>query len=464
MKTDTIPYRRYTIEAEFTPDISYKPPRFHVDVKKLRLIKMVLKELLHFRGNTKVALDRPCVYGVFSGPLGGLAPRENLCVGCLRCTVENPDVVRIYPHPNQKLLGDSYILPKQVETILYEARTGRVPVSGAGYRGSFSGKGWDNIYLDFSVIVRPTRDGIHGREYISTKVDIGEKSLFLTFDNNGKVIAGKPKTVPIQVPFLFDATSTIIQNNQLLEILNRVSYDIKTMVIIPISSILRHRLYASHVIPLVDQHSVELLNDLPRSPRIVEINNWDSTIADKVKHGAPEAIMCARVPFTADIVEMVKIGIKVFHLTADYHGNVGNQFIADCITNTHERLVRAKVRENVTLIGSGGISMAEHVPKAIISGLDAVSLDTALWIALQAHIEGELVDDNSAFVTFPKKMNISWAIQRLKNLAASWHDQLLEVLGAIGMRDVRRLRGEIGRRLILSDLEAEAFKEVAGYE
>ena len=38
------------------------------------------------------------------------------------------------------------------------------------------------MWTDMSEIVRPTRDGIHGREFISTLVDIGSKPSFLTFD------------------------------------------------------------------------------------------------------------------------------------------------------------------------------------------------------------------------------------------------------------------------------------------
>ena len=56
-----------------------------------------------------------------------------------------------------------------------QADAGKIPVSGAGYRGRFHGPGFDSIWTDMSEIVRPTRDGIHGREYISTSVDIGPK-------------------------------------------------------------------------------------------------------------------------------------------------------------------------------------------------------------------------------------------------------------------------------------------------
>src|SRR6266566_6351135 len=135
-------YHRYHIETQTTADIAPLPPRFCVKVNKHRLMALLLKEFFEFKGNLPVALSRPCVYGVFSRPVGGLAPREELCVGCLRCTVQYPGVVQIVPNPTRQYLGDSYVKPDYVETILYEARTGRVPVRGAGYRGAFGGEGW----------------------------------------------------------------------------------------------------------------------------------------------------------------------------------------------------------------------------------------------------------------------------------------------------------------------------------
>ena len=56
-----------------------------------------------------------------------------------------------------------------------------------------------------------------------------------------------------------------------------------------------------------------------------------------------------------------------------------------------------------------------------------------------------------------------WGTQRLKNLAESWM-QLLEILGAMGMREVRRMRGEIGRAMFQKDLENDAFEGISGYE
>ena len=39
----------------------------------------------------------------------------------------------------------------------------------------------------------------------------------------------------------------------------------------------------------------------------------------------------------------------------------------------------------------------------------------------------------------------------------AWHNQLIEILGAMGMREVRRLRGEVGRAMFVEDLEREIF-------
>ena len=70
-------------------------------------------------------------------------------------------------------MGDAYFSPEIIARLWYQAETGKIPVSGAGYPGPFSGPGFDSMWTDMSEIVRPTRDGIHGREYISTAVDLG---------------------------------------------------------------------------------------------------------------------------------------------------------------------------------------------------------------------------------------------------------------------------------------------------
>lgn len=450
-------YHRYHIETERVADLVPLPPRFRVKVKKHRLIGMVLKELVTLKGDLPVALSRPCVYGVFSRPVGGLAPREELCVGCLRCTVQYPEMVTIQPNPARLRLGDSYIRPEFVDTILYEARTGRVPVRGAGYRGTFGGQGWDGLWTDMSEIVRPTRDGIHGREFISTAVDLGERPAFLRFDEQGEVSGPGPTMITSQLPFLFDLPVTAPDGARLLlPIFAEAARQLETLVMAPLASIDELALQGAHLVPVVAPAAMHLLDAQRWQPRMIVLDGWDRDCFETLRRRFPSCIICVRVPMDTDILELVQQGVRVFHLIANYHGYAGTQFAMDLILRTHRRLVEAGVREEVTLLSGGGIVLAEHVPKAIICGLDAVTLDVALAVALQASFNGECLDRTSAALSFPR-LEQNWGVQRLKNLAASWRDQLLEILGAMGMREVRRLRGELGRCMFQRDLEREIF-------
>ena len=57
-----------------------------------------------------------------------------------------------------------------------------------------------------SEIVRPTRDGIHGREYISTSVDIGKKPSFLSFESDTTDF-NLPPIISLPFPVIFDMPS-----------------------------------------------------------------------------------------------------------------------------------------------------------------------------------------------------------------------------------------------------------------
>jgi hypothetical protein len=322
-------YHRYHIETQTAPDIVPLPPRFRVKVKKHRLIGMVLKELLELKGNLPVALSRPCVYGVFSRPVGGLAPREELCVGCLRCTVQYPDMVQIYPNPERQHLGDSFVTPEYVDTILYEARTGRVPVRGAGYRGPFGGEGWDGLWTDMSEIVRPTRDGIHGREFISTAVDIGEKPAFLHFDERGEAVGPIPTVIATQVPFLFGTPADTSQANTLVPILAEAARQVETLALAPVASAVELSLAGPHIVPIIGETSWSWLDRLSWSPRMVVLDGWDRTRYEALQRHFSSSIPCVRVPMDTDILELVQQGARVFYLTANYRGYIGERFVMD---------------------------------------------------------------------------------------------------------------------------------------
>ena len=133
-------------------------------------------------------VKRSCVYGLYRDEADTLRDEIGYldyiyqCKGCLNC-VQNctKNILTRVVNPEYRRLGDEYFTPDIILSTWFQAETGRIPVSGSGYGGPFSGPGFDSMWTDMSEIVRPTRDGIHGREYISTSVDIGRKLPHLAF-------------------------------------------------------------------------------------------------------------------------------------------------------------------------------------------------------------------------------------------------------------------------------------------
>ncbi len=461
-------YNRYHIETQPAPDISDWPTRFIVKVGKFGLAKELLTEIWHHKfQNWDVITSRPCLYGVFSGPVGGFSPRPEHCVGCLRCTTEYPDFVTVSHNPERKKLGDSYFTSNFINAISYEVEQGMIPVKGAGYRGRFGGEGWEGMWTDMSEIVRPTRDGIHGREFISTVVDIGYRPNMLLFDSNGIPTGPTPRVISIPIPILFDNPQSSVAGELIWKIYAQAAEKIESLAILPLGAMLEHNLESDHAIPLVAPEEQENIDLLSSTPLMIEMDGWDEPLFKHIHDLFPETLICLRIPFSAPerLLDYHRKGIHVFHLLADFHGRGSNgDFVLDLIRQAHNAFVEAGVRQEVTLIGSGGIIAAEHIPKAILCGLDAVALDTPSLVALQANFSGECADREESEFSMPKNLTLDWGCQRLMNLAASWRDQLLEISGAMGLREIRRMRGEIGRAMFMLDLEKEAFAGIEGYE
>lgn len=455
-------YQRYRIHARPAAHLDGHPSRFKVEVSRPRLAGLLLRELVEHRGRLPVVLSRPCLYGVFSGPVGGFMPREELCVGCLRCTVEHPDIVKVRPNPDRKRLGNAMVSPDQVDTIMYEASTGRVPVKGAGYRGAFSGSGWDSMWTDMSEIVRPTRDGIHGREFISTSIDVGAKPVALALDEMGQPVGTLPRVISIPIPFLFDAPPPSAFEPRYLGALERAADVLETLLVLPLETILDRGIRSTAVAPRLNRQSLERMQDLAYEPRLVELDEPDPSLREQVERAFPGAILCLRTTKIGSLGEHFEQGHRVFHLAADYQGRISGTFMLDAVRTAHDSMLRAGIREQVTLLGSGGIWAAEHLPKAILAGLDAVLLDTPPLLAVQVEFGGGSLSPETTRVSLPP-FDEAWAQQRIVNLAASWRDQLLEILGAMGLREVRRLRGELGRAMFAAELEREAFAGIEGF-
>ncbi len=460
MDTETIKpskYERFRIETKPAPHVFQIPNKFDVSAKKVRLAAMLVHEAFEFKLNKEVVLSRPCIYGVFGGRFGGFKPLKHKCVGCMRCVQEYPHIMTVKQSDEYKRLGDSFWTPEAVFTIWNEASTGKIPVKGMGYKGGFGGEGFDGIWTDMSEIVRPTRDGVYGREYISTSVDVGRKPTNVDFTK----IDRAPSTVEIPVPIIF--AKVLVGNGAVRSAVGKAAEKLGTFYVS--RSRTTFDFGPENLIPIVEEQNVEDLVERPAA--IVEYDADRADIFEKLASALPQSIVIARLPLREDsgmvACKLAREGVHGLHLYADYHGQDYSKeprHVSAALKEVHQELVKEGLRDQVTIIASGGITLAEHVPKAILCGADLVGIDTTVLVALQAEFKGETRDRTNCQMK-PRNIDPEWGAQRLVNLFGVWHDQLIEILSAMGMRDVRRLRGDIGRSMMDAELREQSFKGIA---
>jgi hypothetical protein len=386
------------------------------------------------------------------------------CGSCVQgCT---KGLLSLALNPEFLALGDAYWKPDILATLWNQSEAGRIPVSGAGYRGPFAGPGFDSMWTDMSEIVRPTRDGIHGREYISTSVDIGPTPMQLEFDAAGALQNGA-SLLEIQIPLILDAAPWGDPSEATGQARVSAAASLKTLAILPASQLdavpADERPFA---VPLFSADEAVMAEGTLAPVRLAEIVDGPAVLpaVKELQRRNQGLLVAVRLPLRPGAAERVAAlhagGANIIHACADAHGRevdaADPRFVKDVSREIHGELVERGVRDEVTLIVSGGIALPEHMAKAIICGADLVGVDIPLLVAVGCHVCSDNHDGECAAST----AEAAYAAQRMVNLMGAWHSQLIEVLGAMGIREVRRLRGEVGRAMFLEDLERDAFKEL----
>jgi ferredoxin len=406
---------------------------------------------------------------------------DSLCKNCFRCVQGcYGRILSKSRNPEFWTMGDDYWTPEIIASNQTQAETGKIPVSGGGYGGPFAGPGFDSMWTDMSEIVRPTRDGIHGREYISTTVELGR--ILQTMIHPAGPGAAQlspilsemtfPPRVEASIPLIFDLLPFRAFNSAVRLALAKSAFEANTLMIIRVEDLTDEFLpFATHLVPFLPGGTLEGSIPAIRRARMVQVSFSESVMETvrEVKKINPGAVVCLRLPLTAraeeEVESLARAGAEVLHILADEKGREQNatspRFIKDLIRQIHLRLVKESLRDRLSLIFGGGIALAEHVAKAIICGADAVSIERPLLFALECRLCKPCADGIPCPVEV-ENIDPEWGRQRVVNMITAWHGQLLEVLGAMGLRDVRRLRGEVGRAIFLEEIEKETFAPIFG--
>jgi ferredoxin len=208
------------------------PAKYHVKIKSAPprfspVSKFCVIEVDGCLGCLECVKRESCIYDVYRNrqfdPVQVVDSADVMCISCMRCVQEcKKNILSRIRNPQFERLGDDYWKGELIASIWAQSDDGSIPVSGAGYHGPFAGPGFDQMWTDMSEIVRPTRDGIHGREYISTVIELGRRPGIhgreyistvielgrrpsrLQFDEKGKLITRMYPFVEIPVPIVLD--------------------------------------------------------------------------------------------------------------------------------------------------------------------------------------------------------------------------------------------------------------------
>lgn len=424
-----------------------------------------------------VCVKKRCVYGVYENrDLDThlmIDSIDNQCMNCFRCVQSCPkELIHKSENPEFKALGDPHWSPDIIARLWYQAETGKIPVSGAGYPGPFSGPGFDSMWTDMSEIVRPTRDGIHGREYISTAIDLGRTPPNLFFTEEGSLAQAGPALIDIPLPMVLRVPSFGSLSSKTIKGWAMAAKKLQTLLALP-EGLMSKDLdeYESVVMPIISSEASSDKN-LGKKVRIREIP-WSDEMSETlsyIRSGDQSFQTIIRVPVIDGVEKralfLASEGVGIIHLEGSLSGRAldnDSLFLKDAIRTVHLKLVENGLRDEVTLLASGGFAMAEHVAKSIICGVDGVFVDFPALIALECRMCRRCTKGLTCPVEIGEASS-GWVAARVVNLFGAWHNQLLEVMGAMGIRDARRLRGEAGRAIFFEEMDHATFGSMGQLE
>ena len=301
-------------------------PKFH------SLSKFSTLESEGCLGCLKCVKRESCVYDVYAkrkfDPLQLIIAGDDVCVSCMRCVQEcKKNILGRMGNPQFEAMGDEYWKPDIIASIWKQAESGKIPVSGAGYRGPFAGPGFDEMWTDMSEIVRPTRDGIHGREYISTLIELGHRARMLEFDATGQLVSPVAPLVEIPIPVVFEMPDLKFAGDAVKRAVVNAARHLKTFVVASVADaagVLRDR-RDRLIVRYNPRHDGSAKLDGVAGIEIDEAGADEIRVLREIKSAHPAAMVGVRIRLDEHAADRAArcaaAGADFIHLEADSRGN-----------------------------------------------------------------------------------------------------------------------------------------------
>ena len=474
---------------------TYLPPRFLVDRNTERCIQC------------QVCVNQ-CSFDThyYDAEDDEVRSHEENCVGCHRCVAFCPTRALNIRRNTLDYRENYNWRPAVIEDIYKQAETGGVLLTGMGNDREYRIY-WDHLVLNASQVTNPSIDPL--REPMELTTYLGRKPDRVEIDPDSLSVKTKlPPQVRLEVPVMFGAMSYGAISINVHESLARAAQESGTLWNTGEGG-LHHKLYqygdntivqvasgrfgvhqdyldvakvieikigqgakpgigghlpgekvsaeVSHtrMIPQgtdalspAPQHDIYSIEDLAQLVyALKEATNYTKPISVKIAavHNSA-AIASGMVRAGADIIVLDGLRGGTGAAPKVIRDNVGIP-IEMALASVDTRLREEGIRNQASVVVSGGIRGSGDVAKAIALGADAVYIGTAALVALGCALCQQCHTGKCAWgicttnLALTKRINPDIGARRLANLLRSWSLELKEILGGLGVNALESLRG-----------------------
>lgn len=473
---------------------SFLPPRFIIDRDASRCIQC------------KVCVNQ-CSFGVhtFDEDESVVKAHEQNCVGCHRCVVFCPtNALTIRRNPLDYRANFNW-RPEVIEDILKQAESGGMLLTGMGDDKDHTVY-WDHLLLNASQVTNPSIDPL--REPMELTTFLGRKPDRLQFDGDGNLSTEMAPQVKLDTPIMFAAMSYGAVSLNVQTSLARAATELGTLwntgegglhpslaryapnTIVQVASgrygvdtdylrkariieikigqgakpgigghlpgekvtddVSRTRMIPSGTdaispAPHHDIYSIEDLRQLIYA--IKEATNYEKPVSVKVAavHNVA-AIASGMVRAGADMIVVDGLRGATGAAPKAIRDNVGIP-IELALAAVDTRLRQEGIRNQASIVASGGLRSSGDVAKAIALGADAVYIGTAALIALGCHVCQQCHTGRCSWgictsdPALTKRINPDIGAERLVNVIRGWSLEIKDMLGGMGVNAIESLRG-----------------------
>jgi len=453
-----------------------------------------------------------CSYGVYRMEDGKIKINSRNCVACHRCTAFCPrDAISIHEKPTD--YRSHPVWTREIrEAVFNQAKTGKIILAGMGNALPYP-MIFDRLLLDACQVTNPSIDPL--REPMELRTYIGKKPASLSVrQHNGdtELLTQLAPNLQIETPIMighmsygaislnaqkalaravtkvgtfmgtgegglheslypfqkhiivqvasgrFGVDINYLERGAAIEIKigqgakpgigghlpgEKVDKEVSTTRMIPESS------DAISPAPHHDIYSIEDLKQLVRS--LKEATEWKKPVFVKiaaVHNAAAIAAGIARSSADAVVIDGFRGGTGAAPVVFRDHVGIP---IEAAIASVDAKLRSQGIRNEVSIIASGGIRQSADVAKIICLGADAVYIGTSALVAMGCRVCGTCNRGVCAWGIATQKPELTKRLDpetnavQVANLIHGWTDELAELMGAAGINSIESLRGNRDR-------------------